>query len=1236
MADPVDVKALLLQVDASVELMRRNLLSGEKLVDAFTGNVQRSLDAADRRFERFGRPLTQIGATVARTNAQIATLGGGMERVEQRIAASSGRIRAALLASTAGVAAAFSADRLKSLADGYTRFTNELRVAGVSSSDLAKRQEQLYEIAQKYGAPLEAIGTLYGRAAQAGRALGASQADLLKFTDAVGAGLKVQGGDIEAARGALLQLGQALGTGTVRAEEFNSVNEGLRPILQAAADASDKYKGSVAALRNDVLAGKITSQEFFRLVLAGYDSLQAKASTATLTIAASFTVLNNALGKYIGETDESLGATQRVSAAIVGVANNLDTIVPALAAITVAFGARGLGGAAVSFGASAIAAFQGVQPPMAAATLTAEQYAAAVAQGTVVLLGSKTAAAQKAQAVTAGAAAEVAAIEAEMAIRAEDIALLEMQVTLARQARVEAQAAQQAAVAAQSAGFGRLGQGGITVQGRKDVTAGALREELTVRRALTTVQQEQAVAEASLTAAKEREVIASQAQAVAQAEATLAARAGALASRALSAAYTLIGGPIGIAAIAIGALVAVVLHYREEAAEAERRTKEFADSGRQLNEHLTELAGDLARAAGGMRQIATDTATATVGMKTFAGQVGEAAQKLYELAKQRRHEQVLGFLSDKATADRDAAAALGRIASRRNAEGRGIGLGVGGITAQQDAADQKIYRESLERSRIAQDAATKAANIPLEQRLSASERTGGRDVIGDLARAQGDLRIAQAGGNKSEVNRLQAQVYELTQYQAYRKRGFSDESAKAQAAADADRLKSAGESRIAAQQSAKANRESAASARRQASAERDSAQDARAFSAAERQANDAIANARAELSGSAEERDQIEKDRIEAEHRARNDEIADAGRAGRFGNATETKVRVARLQALSDEQASLETQVVEAHKQDRIAAETTASQLAALDTQGDILNAQGALATTAAERRRIELRLLDIQQEEERIRLEAIIAARTSTDAEKQAARDRLAANGRIYHLRRADVENRNLAPGDRYRKDIADAANGINEGIEQIQVNGLQSLNNELADAILGAKSLGAAFKNVANQIIGDLLRIAIQQAVIKPLATALFGGIGFADGGKVKVPGFAGGGLLSGAGTGRSDSMVARVSNGEFIVNAAATRAHLPLLDAINRGKLRAFADGGLVTPRAPIVSPTVPSSSLMRRAVPTAPTQVIVHVEANDYFDAKVASIATPIGQAAAIGGANLASKRQARAISRRLGR
>jgi GH24 family phage-related lysozyme (muramidase) len=74
----------------------------------------------------------------------------------------------------------------------------------------------------------------------------------------------------------------------------------------------------------------------------------------------------------------------------------------------------------------------------------------------------------------------------------------------------------------------------------------------------------------------------------------------------------------------------------------------------------------------------------------------------------------------------------------------------------------------------------------------------------------------------------------------------------------------------------------------------------------------------------------------------------------------------------------------------------------------------------------------------------------------------------------------------------------------------------------------------------------------------------------------GFASGGMISGPGTGRSDSILARVSNGEYIINAAATKRNLPLLEAINSGNMPKFATGGLVDINNTAVSTSTTSKS------------------------------------------------------------
>jgi hypothetical protein len=70
--------------------------------------------------------------------------------------------------------------------------------------------------------------------------------------------------------------------------------------------------------------------------------------------------------------------------------------------------------------------------------------------------------------------------------------------------------------------------------------------------------------------------------------------------------------------------------------------------------------------------------------------------------------------------------------------------------------------------------------------------------------------------------------------------------------------------------------------------------------------------------------------------------------------------------------------------------------------------------------------------------------------------------------------------------------------------------------------------------------------------------GVIGFKNGGNA-LQRFAPGGQVFGQGGPRSDRIPAMLSNGEYVVNAAATARTLPLLNAINYGVTQRNADAG-----------------------------------------------------------------------------
>ena len=133
------------------------------------------------------------------------------------------------------------------------------------------------------------------------------------------------------------------------------------------------------------------------------------------------------------------------------------------------------------------------------------------------------------------------------------------------------------------------------------------------------------------------------------------------------------------------------------------------------------------------------------------------------------------------------------------------------------------------------------------------------------------------------------------------------------------------------------------------------------------------------------------------------------------------------------------------------------------------------------------------------------------------------------------------------------------------------QGIPSAFTDAFSGvADAVSSALSGVTD-IVSSVVQTAIDQ--VSRLVQSIRGAASSAQqaSGGGTLPGFASGGHIRGPGHGTSDSILARLSNGEFVIRAAIVqKLGVPLLNAINAGRLdlRAliptlpkFATGGLV---------------------------------------------------------------------------
>lgn len=259
----------------------------------------------------------------------------------------------------------------------------------------------------------------------------------------------------------------------------------------------------------------------------------------------------------------------------------------------------------------------------------------------------------------------------------------------------------------------------------------------------------------------------------------------------------------------------------------------------------------------------------------------------------------------------------------------------------------------------------------------------------------------------------------------------------------------------------------------------------------------------------ADQRADLQKEIIDVEQKVLNDHL-DKQKADIEGDKGITSAKrdelVASLEIVRNEQAKvadLKKEQVDRQRDEAKRADTLKLEEAGLDAQAALLQVQESLADTAKQRRDIELRLLDLADQRQKAELEAVIASKTASDADKQIARQKLETLTATRPGREEQVRRQTAGPIEDFTR-VNESADHFNQTVENTAVRGLDDLANGLAEAIVNAKSLGQVAKTVFRQMAADLLAAAIKKDIEAPLLAAIPGfasGTDYAPGGLALV---------------------------------------------------------------------------------------------------------------------------------------
>lgn len=420
-------------------------------VDMDTGRLLAARREVDAALNGLSGSLGRIDASVTRTERSIASVG---------------RTMSSLTNIAKGLAAALSIQQVAEYANSWVNVSNKLVNAVRPTEQLGDVTQRVFDISQKTMSSLEATAALYGRLERATRSAGTSTAELTTLVSTINKGLAVSGATTQEASSTMIQLSQALASGVLRGEEFNSISENGSRLAVALADSLGVTIGQLRAM---AAQGKLTTEVVVNGLLKQSDQIAKEFSSTVLTMGQAFTVATNNITKFVGEAS-SVNTTLKVfNGGVITLSENLGAVANVIGVFAVIMGGRFVGALmaatsarvsdALAARAQAEATSQAAAAAQVAATVTARK---AMLDKEAAL--SSLALAQAEYNVAKGSAAEAFALENLNAVKSIAIqrsaAFTEAQIAQAAATRTAS-----AAAAAATTTVGGLARGALALIG---------------------------------------------------------------------------------------------------------------------------------------------------------------------------------------------------------------------------------------------------------------------------------------------------------------------------------------------------------------------------------------------------------------------------------------------------------------------------------------------------------------------------------------------------------------------------------------------------------------------------------------------------------------------------------------------------------------------------------------------------------------------------------------------------
>lgn len=239
-----------------------------------------------------------------------------MDELQTNINRVAGAIAASLVVDW-GKAFLVAADNMSQLNARIERLTG-------SAAAASQTMQNLMRISSATGGSLQDTAKLWETLSTALRDTGATNGQIIQLTETLQKIGRIGGSSTEEMANALRQFGQSISSGTVRAEEFNSILEQMPELARQIAAGMGV---SIGELRQLMLDGKLTAEDALNAIQKQTGSVNAEFEKLPRTLSQANTALTNSFLSMIDSVNQATGASNGLVAVIDSMTAALDRLV---------------------------------------------------------------------------------------------------------------------------------------------------------------------------------------------------------------------------------------------------------------------------------------------------------------------------------------------------------------------------------------------------------------------------------------------------------------------------------------------------------------------------------------------------------------------------------------------------------------------------------------------------------------------------------------------------------------------------------------------------------------------------------------------------------------------------------------------------------------------------------------------------------------------------------------------